>query len=414
VADQFAGAYDDADGVNRFELFDDNLSKLLGIERPKKFRVLMHVCLYIYNKDCKWWFEEIIKIFMSINLRDYVSYLLWNDEGIDNVLRWKYGFKKYLQLTNFDTSGYDGNQGFTDRSMNQFYKFWNEDGPQNFNRIYGYQFIPEDKSKIIWFHGNKNIEISSKMIEFIKLKRNNNFHQSYYFYTDIYKLENFENVYDILGSTVDIAATYGWPRAMFHEIYNLRDYYCNREKRIHDGDIVVDVGANIGIFTRWAYQEGASKVISFEPDRRYFKLLKLNSDPRTILFNAAVSDSIGTITLHESEHLGGSNVFFVPGSTIGYEVRAYTLNHLFESGLVDKIDFLKIDTEGSEINILKGISDENLMKVKNIAMEYHNSQFNYDENLRGNLIGRLNRLGFNSFLLFMGDNNVAQMIYFWR
>ena len=127
MANEFR-SYDDADGINRFELFDDNLSKLLGIERPKKFRVLMHVCLYIYNKDCKWWFEEIIKIFMSISSRDYVSYLLWNDEGIDNVLRWKYGFKKYLQLTNFDTSGYDGNQGFTDRALNQFYKFWNEDG----------------------------------------------------------------------------------------------------------------------------------------------------------------------------------------------------------------------------------------------------------------------------------------------
>ena len=127
-----------------------------------------------------------------------------------------------------------------------------------------------------------------------------------------------------------------------------------------------------------------------------------------------MSDSIGTITLHEAAHFGGSNVFYVPGSTTGYDVKIYSLNYLFESGLVDKIDFLKIDTEGSEINILKGISDENLMRVKNIAMEYHHSQFNYDENLRSNLIARLNRLGFNSFLLFMGSNNVAQMIYFWR
>ena len=47
-------------------------------------------------------------------------------------------------------------------------------------------------------------------------------------------------------------------------------------------------------------------------------------------------------------------------------------------------------------------------------MEYHHSQFNYDENLRSNLIARLNQLGFNSFLLFMGSNNVVQMIYFWR
>ena len=80
------------------------------------------------------------------------------------------------------------------------------------------------------------------MIEFIKLKRSNTFHQSYYFYTDIYKLENFEDIKDTPGFTVDIATGYGWPHAVFHEIYNLQDYYRYREKRINNGDIVVDIG----------------------------------------------------------------------------------------------------------------------------------------------------------------------------
>jgi FkbM family methyltransferase len=97
-----------------------------------------------------------------------------------------------------------------------------------------------------------------------------------------------------------------------------------------------------------------------------------------------------------------------------YKVRTYTLNHLFESGLVEQIDFLKVDIEGAEHLAFGGISDENLMKVKNIAMEYHHGHFNYDEELRNNFITKMNNLGFNSYMMFMGNNNELQMIYFWR
>ena len=86
----------------------------------------MHVCMYVYNKSCKWWFEEIIKSYMVIDLNQYLKYYKWNDEGIDNAMRWKRGFSKHLPLSNFDTSSYDGDEGFTKETLNHFYKFWNE------------------------------------------------------------------------------------------------------------------------------------------------------------------------------------------------------------------------------------------------------------------------------------------------
>jgi FkbM family methyltransferase len=411
IQEEFSGGYWDVNGNAQIQLFNQKLCELWNIQTSKPY---MHICFYAYNKNCKWWFEEIIKIYMSINLRDYSTYFPWNDESIDNGLRWKYNFKKHLPLSNFDTSGYDGDDGFTKEVLNQFYKFWNEPGPQNFNKVYGYQFIPKDKNQIIYFHRNKDCDILDKMIEFIKFKRDNNFYQSEYFYTDIYKLENLGKIRDLEGGTMDIAAKYGWEYAVYHEIYNLRDYYLNREKRIYDGDIVIDLGGNIGVFTRWAYKEGASKVIVFEPDKRYFELLKLNSDPRSLLFNAAMSDSIGTTTLYESDHLGGSNILGMPGCKKSYSVRTYTLDYFFETELIDKIDFLKVDIEGAEHQVFRGISDKNLMKVKTIGMEYHNWGIDYKEEQRTEFIGRLNKLGFNSYLLFLGTNNALQMLYFWR
>jgi FkbM family methyltransferase len=413
VQEEFFGMYDNG---NKSQLFNEQLSNEWKIQKQQPY---MHVCFYIYNFGSLGWFEEIIKHYediMKSNSDDYKRLYLWNDEGIDNAMRWKYGYTNHLPLSNFDTSSYDGDEGFIDKSLHQFYKFWNEDGPQNFDRIFGYQHIPKDKKDILYFHGNKNAIISDKMIEFIKLQRDNSFYNSKCFYTDVYKLENYGPLYEMEGSTIDVADKYNWSTAIFHEIFNLRDYYKNREKKINNGDIVVDLGGNIGVFNRWAYYEGASKVISFEPDRRYFKLLSLNADPRSVLFNAAVSSSVGTMTLHESIHLGGSNIFGVHenNKVEKYDVRTYTLDYLFESGLVDKIDFLKIDIEGAEHHALSGISDQNLMKVQNISMEYHHSFFDYDDTLRENLINRMVGLGFNSYLLFLGSNNALQMLYFSR
>jgi FkbM family methyltransferase len=410
VQEEFFGTYDDG----KTQLFNEELAKRWETEKRQPY---MHICFYIYNEGSKSFFYQILleyKTLMETEPKNYKKLFLWNDEGIDNALRWSLGYTNHLPLSNFDTSSYDGDDGNTNQTLHHFYKFWNEEGPQNFNRIFGYQAIPEDKSNIIYFHGNKNADISDKMIEFIKMKRDNSFHQSEYFYTDIYTLENLGDIKNVQGGTIDIANQYGWARAIYHEIYNLLDYYNNRQKTINEGDVVVDLGGNIGIFNRWAYSQGASKVISFEPDSRYFKLLSLNSDSRSVLFNAAISYEKGHTTLYESNHLGGSNIY---GTSVGnkeYTVKTYTLDYLFQTKLIDKIDFLKVDIEGAEHYAFGGISDENLMKVKTIAMEYHHSHYEYNEEMRNNLIKRLNNLGFNSYLMFMGTNNALQMIYFTR
>lgn len=407
VQEEFFGVY----GEGKSQLFGEEIAKELDVN---KFNPYAHICMYVYNKKCKWWFEKILKLYHDTPLEDYKRLFLWNDEGIDNGLRWANNFRKFLPLSNFDTSSYDGDLGQTNQTLHQFYKFWNEDGPQNFGKIYGYQFIPKDKSKILYFHGNKDSEISDKMIDFIKLKRDNSFYQSKFFYTDVYNIKNLGSIDDYIGSTLDVAGKFGWDYAIFHEIFNLQEYYHDKVRKINDGDIVVDLGGNIGVFNRWAYSQGASKVISFEPDKRYFKLLSLNADPISILFNAAISDKIGEIELFESSHLGGSATHQFSDYLRKYKVRTYTLDYLFETGLIDRIDFLKIDIEGAEIEALNGISDENLKKVKTISMEYHNGALGFNDDLRFNFIERLRLNGFNSYLLFLGQHNDLQLIYFWK
>jgi FkbM family methyltransferase len=160
---------------------------------------------------------------------------------------------------------------------------------------------------------------------------------------------------------------------------------------------------------------GAEKVVTFEPDRRYYKILKLNAPKNAILFNAAIGDKLGKMVLTESNHLGGSNLWTEKSGLYNqYDVNVYTLNYILEKQIIPRIDFLKVDIEGSEIIALNGISDDNLKNIRNIAVEYHHEHLKFDEVLRHQFITRLNNLGFNSYIVFCGTDNALQLLYFWK
>lgn len=405
VQQNFIGYYTESDGTKGQQLFNENVNRKYGVGMMNK---IAHVCMYVYNKECKWWFDEIIKIYRDTPLNEYPKLLQWNDEGIDNLLRSIHGFNKFLPVSNFDLSD-EAN------AMEHFLTYWKSDKQKNFGKIYGWQKVPSDKSNILYFHGNKNLNFAKIFTDFIYAKKHDIFHDTLYFFVEENLIKDFTPIVGVHGGTLDIASRFGWDSAIFHEIYNLNDYAKVEGVKIQDGDIVVDLGGNIGMFTRYAYHMGASKIITFEPDKRYFKILKQNAPKNAVLFNAAIGDKIGKLTLTESEHLGGSNLWSEKNPLLSqYDVNVYTLDYIIKTGLIPKIDFLKVDIEGSEIIALDGISDENLKNIRNVVVEYHHEHLKFNDQLRDKFIGRLTNLGFNSYILFCGTDNALQLIYFWK
>ena len=413
IQDEFVGFYTDSLGNSNSQLFNEELCKRYRVDKQVK---KAHICMYVYNKKCKWWFDEILEIYKNTSLDEYSKLLQWNDEGIDNFLRSKYKYTDMLPVSNFDVSEWDGDLlGTTGKAMEHFITFWRDKGPINFGKIFGWQFVPENKSDILYFHGNKNLKFAELMTDFIKAQRDQNFHDTEYFFVGKNEIKNLGEIKDVPGGTMDIAYKYGWDYAIYHEIYNLKDYQYEEFVKIRPGDTVVDLGGNIGIFTRYAYHMGASKIITFEPDRRYFDILKQNAPENAILFNAAAGNTIGTLTLTESAHLGGSNLWHHKDPLVNqYDVNLYTLDYILDNKLIDKIDFLKVDIEGSEIIAMEGISDAHLSNIRNIAVEYHHEHLGFDDVLRNKFISRLNNLGFNSYMLMCGSNDNLQLIYFWK
>jgi len=196
---------------------------------------------------------------------------------------------------------------------------------------------------------------------------------------------------------------------------------CDYERlgcKIREGDVVLDIGANVGVFSRRAELQGASRVIAVEPLTPTYECLKRNIGLRTEAYKMGLSGEthFPEFQLHTNyTHLGGGTKIgdINQGRNIIHRERALCLNvnHFFESGLFDRADFMKIDIEGGEFDLLRGIKDEHLAGLRCLSMELHDV-FPDTEEFQQWLIQRMYRLGFTSFVLYYSTS--LRTVSFWK
>lgn len=152
------------------------------------------------------------------------------------------------------------------------------------------------------------------------------------------------------------------------------------KKQIKEGDVVLDIGANLGyytlIFARLVGSKGT--VYSFEPEPYNFSLLKKNVDingyKNVRLENAAISNKNGNTRLYlAKEHTGMHRIYPSRWVSKNYaEVKMIRLDDYFKDDfLKNRISFIKIDVEGSELSVLQGMQSllDNNKEVK-IMLEF--------------------------------------------
>lgn len=134
---------------------------------------------------------------------------------------------------------------------------------------------------------------------------------------------------------------------------------------------IIDVGAAFGDFSLFAsHIHPEAKIIAFEPNPESFSLLKenikLNKANTITLYNQAIGKQ-GKIKLY----IPRDNV---QGTTV--KISARKIVDVVSVPLSDYIgsvvDFLKIDTEGAELEVLASIKKAQFTKIKRIICEYHN------------------------------------------
>jgi FkbM family methyltransferase len=131
--------------------------------------------------------------------------------------------------------------------------------------------------------------------------------------------------------------------------------------QVRPGDVVWDIGANVGLYSLQLSEAvgPTGKVFAFEPIPKCFAALTQRSQgcPNIHPVQAAMGDRIGTaqITVDDNE-LSTTNSLFVPSGAQTLDVRITTGDALVQSGEIPAPAVLKVDVEGFEEEVLRGLS----------------------------------------------------------
>ena len=186
---------------------------------------------------------------------------------------------------------------------------------------------------------------------------------------------------------------------------------------------IIDIGAHKGETINLFFNNfSINKIISFEPNPIIFRKLERKIKEhkyykRIDLINCGIGEKESTKSLIIFDESSSSTFNLINKDTNYYkrkkkilsffkfskkddenklEIKIYPLSYFKEVEDLKRIDILKIDTEGYELNILKGITQNHLKKIKYIYFEHH-----YDLMIKKNYTYRdiKNFLNENNFYL---------------
>ena len=171
---------------------------------------------------------------------------------------------------------------------------------------------------------------------------------------------------------------------IINETWILNHYSPNPKFAIKDNFIVIDVGANIGSFSIFAGKSAQKiEVFSYEPVKENFGLLleniKINNLQNVKPFNLALSNQRGKKKIYINKSDSGAYSFLAAHSFFNFnkkyylEVGCITLKDVFELNKIGKCNFLKIDVEGAEYEILFNTPKEIFRKIHLICLEFHDA-----------------------------------------
>jgi FkbM family methyltransferase len=199
-----------------------------------------------------------------------------------------------------------------------------------------------------------------------------------------------------------------------------KQIYIRHGVELKDGDCVFDVGANVGFFTLFAHRRARNvRVYAFEPAPPLFEDLSDNvatHGVNALLFNCGISDRSRTASFTFYPNSSGMSSFYadereerealraimrnqlqqgVAGmeeimrhaddllderlKTLTYECRLRTLSEIIREERVGVVDFLKVDVQKSELDVLRGIADDDWPKFRQIVIEVHDVDGRLDE-----------------------------------
>ena len=182
----------------------------------------------------------------------------------------------------------------------------------------------------------------------------------------------------------------------FANVWILKEYEMQGFE-IMKNDVIIDIGGHIGLFSLYASLKNPNgKIISIEPHPQNFLLLKENMQNnnflKTKIVNKAIINSNKDIELFiDSQDDSAHSIHGTGNNSI--QIKGTTLKDIMQDNQISNCNMLKMDCEGSEFEIIESLSDEEVLQIEKICLEYHikdNDSLNLD-----NLRNRLKKIGYN-------------------
>ncbi len=229
-------------------------------------------------------------------------------------------------------------------------------------------------------------------------------------------------------------------RWVIEEVF-IENVYLQHGISINDGDVIFDVGANMGLFSYYASKKANNlQIYTFEPVPDIFEVLEANlaNLPHNIKnYNIGLSDEDGEASILYMPHSSGNSCFnrvdidfkldkfvdnydelreikpkevpkiprFLRRPLLSWYFKRYykkgcniqcqlrTLSNIIAENNIKKINLLKLDAENHEKQVLQGLNEEDWGKIQQIAMEVH-SHLTGGANLHIELTDLLTEKGF--------------------
>jgi FkbM family methyltransferase len=149
-----------------------------------------------------------------------------------------------------------------------------------------------------------------------------------------------------------------------------RKIYGVGERDVRAGDIVLDCGANVGVFTREALKRGAKRVVAIEPAPENIECLRRNfkqeiADGRVILYEKGVWDKDEMLVMRVDPNNSAADSFIIQreGAVETKQLPLTTIDKLVAELKLERVDYIKMDIEGAEQRALQG-ARETLAKYR--------------------------------------------------
>ena len=158
---------------------------------------------------------------------------------------------------------------------------------------------------------------------------------------------------------------------IFYQIF-IKEDLAFVKKMPHRVNVIIDAGANIGLSTIYLkniFPNAA--ILSIEPSAANFEILKRNvaNYADIILFKGALMGASQNVSISNPDDNYAS--FRVIENNSCGSITAYPISYFIHQFGLEKVDFFKMDIEGSEKDVFEKIDTDTLSKIRAFAIEIH-------------------------------------------